>query len=275
MGRNTAAPGANGILEDARYQVPGLERALQVLEHLDEHPAGRTLAEIALALRLPKNSVFRITTTLLRRGYLDRAPVSRRFTLSHKVLALGYRTATDGSLTPHALDAMRDLRDRVRETVALSVLADGEGLVLDQVQGLHPFRFVAEAGARQPLHASASTKAILAFLPDAERDALLRRARLDRLTPRTRTTLKAIRGELDRVRRQGYALDRGEHLRGVHCVAAPILDRHGHPVASITVTGPADRMPESTLDGLGRQVREHADRVTKKLQHGPSSTGPA
>ncbi len=256
------------ILEDARYRIPSLERALEVLEHLDRRPEGRTLVDLARGLGLPKNSVFRITTTLLRHGYLDRDPESKRLSLSRKVLALGYGAASGGGLVRCALGPMQDLRDAARETVVLSLLVDGEGFVLDQVQGTHPFRFVAEPGARQPLHASASAKAILAFLPEGEREALLGRAKLARLTPRTLTTPKALREELRRVRRQGYALDRQEHMRGVHCVAAPVLDRHGRPAASITVTGPADRLPESAMDALGRKVRKCANQVSRKLQDG-------
>ncbi len=268
MGGCAAADGGRRILEDARYRIPSLERALQVLEHLDRSPGGRTLMETAQALRLPKNSVFRITTTLLRHGYLDRDPESKKLSLSRKVLALGYRSVSGGGLVRHALDAMRDLRDAVRETVVLSLLVEGEGFVLDEVQGTHPFRFVAEPGTRQPLHASASAKAILAFLPAEEREEMLGRAKLARLTPRTITTAQALRAEIQRIRRRGYALDRGEHMQGVHCAAAPVFDRWGYPVASLTVTGPVDRLPESSLDRLGRKVREGADHVSRKLQNG-------
>jgi DNA-binding IclR family transcriptional regulator len=256
------------ILGDARYRIPSLERALRVLEHLDRRPGGRTLVDLARDLRLPKNSVFRITTTLLRHGYLDRDPEGKRFALSRKVLALGYGSASGGGLVQRALGPMQELRDAVRETVVLSLLVDGEGFVLDQVQGTHPFRFVAESGARQPLHASASAKAILAFLPEGEREALLGRAKLDRLTPRTLTSPKALLDDLHRIRRRGYALDRGEHMQGVHCVAAPILDRRGYPVASITVTGPVDRLPESSMDTLGKKVRECAGKVSQNLRDG-------
>ena len=256
------------IRGDARYRIPSMERALRILEHLDRRPGGRTLVDLARDLRLPKNSVFRITTTLLRNGYLDRDPESRRLALSRKVLALGYGSASGGSLVRSALGPMEELRDAVRETVVLSLLVDGVGFVLDQVQGTHPFRFVAEPGARQPLHASASTKAILAFLPEDERDALLGRAKPARFTPRTLTSPKALLEELRRIRRQGFALDREEHMRGVHCAAAPVLDRRGYPAAAITVTGPVDRLPEASLEAVGRKVREAAAKVSRKLQDG-------
>jgi len=126
---------------------------------------------------------------------------------------------------------------------------------------------VAEPGARQPLHASASTKAILAFLPRTNGRAPgpgearpFHAAHAD--------LPKALLEELRRIRRQGFALDREEHMRGVHCAAAPVLDRRGYPAAAITVTGPVDRLPEASLEAVGRKVREAAAKVSRKLQDG-------
>lgn len=255
--------------EDGRYHVPNLERALAVVEYLDTHPEGRSMSEIAQALDFPRNSVFRITMTLLKHGYLDRCDDGHRFSLSRKVLALGYRSATEGSLVENAIEPMRRLRDAVRETVCLSILLENEGLVIEQVPGLHPFRFVAELGTRQPAHASAAPKAMLAYLPPARLDALLDGLTLPRLTPRTLTTKREYRKALADVRERGYALDLGEHETGVVCVGGPIFNRMGHPVAAITVTGPASRMPENELAETGRLVRSHADAVSRRLGHAP------
>lgn len=249
----------------AGYQVPALERGLAILEHLDRHPAGQTMIEIAKALGLPKNAVFRITQTLVRLGYLDRDH-GRRLRLGHKTLALGYGALGEGrSLVEQSLEPMRALRDETGETVCLSVLVDGEGFVLDSVPGTHLFRCTADPGMRQPAHASASAKAILAHLPQRERGALLSRLRLVRLTRNTITTRARLERELEGVRKHGFALDRCEHVDGAMCVAAPIFDRQGTVVASLTVTAPAGRMPEERLSTLGRTVRRHADAISARL----------
>jgi len=268
MGTNTKRRATH---EDERYHVPNLERALAVIEYLDTHPEGRSMSEIAQTLGFPRNSVFRITMTLLKHGYLDRHDDGNRFGLSRKVLALGYRSATEGSLIESALEPMRQLRDVVRETVCLSILLDREGLVIEQVPGLHPFRFVAELGARQPAHASAAPKAMLAYLPPARLDALLENLALPRLTARTLTSKREYRKALAEIREHGYALDLGEHEEGVVCVGGPIFNRQGDPVAAITVTGPASRMPAQELARTGPLVRLHADAVSRRLGHAASS----
>jgi DNA-binding IclR family transcriptional regulator len=259
--------------------VPGLERGLRVLEHLACHPGGQGLSDIAAALRCPLNGVFRVTHTLLRHGYVERHPHSRRFFLTRKPASLAYGSEADRTLMENALDLVRELRDRVRETVVVSILDRGEGLILEQVPGLHPFRFVCEPGTRQPMHASASTKAILAFLPDAERAGLLGGMAFPALTRRTLRGREAFLAELVTVRSRGYATDRGETLEGVHCVAAPVRDRRGRAIAAITVTGPAQRMPERGFAVPGALVRECAARISARfgfgLVVGPKDTSAA
>lgn len=252
---------------DADYHVPNLERALVVMEFLAQNP-GAGVSRIAEALRLPKNSVFRITMSLLRHGYLIRDDATKQFCLSHKLLALGYAATNKHTVVENSLEAMRELRDATKETVLLGTLIGAEGVVLEQVFGSHPFKFMVDAGTRFSLHTSAPGKALLAFLPDGEREAVLRKLRLTRYTERTITTLPALRKELEQVRELGYGLDRAEEIEGCHCVGAPILDQHDYPAASIWVTGPSNRMPLDSFPALGKVVAEHAARISSRLGNG-------
>jgi len=257
---NREAPGGGG----PDYHVPNLERALRLLEYLADRP-GAGVSRIAEDLGIPKNSAFRIAMTLLRRGYLGRDGATKGFFLSRKLLALGYAATDRHTVVENALDVMRELRDRTRETVLLGTLVGREGVVLEQVFGLHPFKFMVDAGTRFSLHTSAPGKALLAFLPEGEREEVLRGLRLVRYNPRSITTLPALRRELERVRRQGYAVDRAEEIEGCHCVGAPVLDARGWPAAALWVTGPANRMPASSFPSLGRLVGEGAGRISRRL----------
>lgn len=248
--------------------VPMLDRALDVLGHLHAHPEGATSSAVARALGYPRNTVFRILNTLLAREYVRRDDATLCFTLSRKLAGMACDTARERGLMEHALPVLRRLRDATGETSVVSVLDHGEGLVLEQAQGTHPFRFVCEPGTRQTLHASASTKAMLAGLPPAEYGATMVGVHFRKFTRRTLGSRQAFDRELDRVRRVGYAVDRGEALDGVHCVAAAVLDRQGRPVAALTVTGPAERMPRSSFGRIGAEVRAAADEVSRGLGYG-------
>ena len=252
----------------SQYQVPNLERAFLILELLARHGRGLGLSEIVEILEIPKNSVFRITTTLLNRRYLLRDEDSKRFTLSRKFLALGYAAVSEHSLVVKSLDVMRELRDILNETVLLGTILDIEGVVIEQVPGTHSFRFMVDAGARYPLHASAPGKVMLAFLPEAERSRVVDRMAFEGFNERTITCRDRFCEELKKVREKGYGVDHGEELKGVHCVAAPGFDQHGFPVSSVWVTGPSDRMPKREFPAIGRTVIEHAERISTRLGYG-------
>lgn len=254
--------------EGIDYHVPNLERALDMLELLADQP-GLSASRIAELLDIPRNSVFRIIMSLLRYGYVVRDDSAKTFQLSRKLLALGHAATSTKTLVENAVDVMRELRDRTRETVVLGTLSGSEGVVIEQLFGLHPFQFMVSAGARFPLHCAAHGKALLAFLPDGERDRLMKSLKLVRYNERTLTTRTALAKELDEVRRHGYAVDRAEEVEGCHCVAAPILDRHNFPVAAICVTAPSDRMPQTSFPAIGSIVKEHAARISMRL--GPPS----
>jgi DNA-binding IclR family transcriptional regulator len=184
------------------------------------------------------------------------------------MLVLGYAAVSEHNLVEKALDVMRELRDEVKETVLIGMLVGTEGVVLDQVPGVHPVKFLIDPGMRFPLHADAPGKVFLAFLPESERESLLGRIELARYTDQTITRMEDLRRELEAVRVCGYAIDRAEMVEGCRCVSAPVFNHHGYPVAAIWVTGPSDRFRERDFPTIGRRVVEHARRISRRLGSG-------
>lgn len=248
--------------------MPNLERGLQILELLLDYPDGLPQSEIAALLHCSKTSVYRIAMTLLAHGYLIRDEETKSLRLSRKLVAMGSRTLAEADLMSLSVDVLKHLRDQVKETALIGTIVDTELVVLEQVLGSHPFKFSVDLGTRLPLHTAAPGKAILAFLPEAESAAMLARLPFTRFTPRTLGGPAELRCELTEVAAAGFALDRGEQLSGIHCVAAPIFNRHGYPVAAIWITGPSDRVPARELDALGALVLAKARVISARLGHG-------
>ncbi|NQV34485.1 MAG: IclR family transcriptional regulator [Phycisphaeraceae bacterium] len=248
-----------------RYHVPNLERAIGILELLADHPDGLNMIEIAGRLEIPNNSVYRITSTLVSHKYLMRDDHSKRFRLSRKFLALGYASINEKNVVEMSMDVMRQLRDVTRETVLLGTLLDDAMIVLEQIPGSHPFKFMLDAGSRVQLHTSAPGKALLAFLPDSEQTEILARLKLVRFNERTITRKSDFKKALKSVHKQGYAVDCAEQLEGVHCIGAPILNQHGYPIAAIWITGPSERVPESSFEKLGKALCSHAYQISQRL----------
>ncbi|MDD2597718.1 MAG: IclR family transcriptional regulator [Kiritimatiellae bacterium] len=245
--------------------VPILERTLDLLEYLSQRPEGITLSQIARDLKIPKNTTYRMLNTLCARGYVLRNEAELNYKLTRRVGTLVYSSAQDGSLIEKALPPMRKLRDQVKETVVISILDQHEGIVLEQIPGVHPFRFVCDPGTRQTLYTSASTKAILANLTDDELEPILKNIVYKRFTDNTIISETAFRKELAATKKRGYGSDCAEALHGVHCVAAPIFNRQGAPIAAITVTGPEERLCLKDFERVGRLTMACAATISESV----------
>lgn len=259
MDENGADGNSNG------YQAPGVERCLRIMELLAESHQGLTLSELVEIMDVPKNGVFRVAMTMLDAGYLNRDEDSKRFTLSKKMLVLGYSTVSNESIVELSRDVMHSLREVTRETVCLGARVESDGIILDQLSGLHPFKFSLDIGFHFPLYVGSPGRAILANLTEQERDKIFSGLEIKRWTDKTITDRRAILDELQRIRETGYALDLEEGFVNCNCIGSPIFDHNNYPIAAIWTTGPSERMPKSYLEEIAPVVIEHADRITRKL----------
>ena len=225
---------------------------MAILEYLAENHRSATIAELSERLGYPSASVFRILQELTELGYLSRDPETKRFTLTNKFLLLGQPQGQTRGLVEASLAAMRGLHKQTGETTQLCCLVETQIVVLEQLVSKHPFKYSAELGARCPAYSCAPGKAIIAALPDDDRNEIVERIRLKRFTPNTITDRKAFREALLEIQACGYALDRSEGLEGIHCVAAAVRDRNGYPVGAITIAAPASRIPEDEFSKLGQ-----------------------
>jgi IclR family transcriptional regulator, acetate operon repressor len=254
-------------VDASEFKMTNLERGLMIIELLAEHPGGLGTSDISRILDLPKNFVFRATGVLYFKGYLARNEKSKKFSLSHKLLSMGYGVVHQSSLLEIAAPLMRKLRNDVGETVLLSVVEGLEGVVLDSVAGLHPFRFVVEVGSRFPLYASAPGKASLAFMEQEAAGKIIENMSFERLTANTITDPEQFLKGLEIVRSCGYATDRSEGFDGCNCLAAPIFDRSSKVVAAVTVTGPSNRVTCKSIDTVGEKVLAIASAISVELRY--------
>ena len=245
------------------YLVPALERGMRILELLAGHPDGLTMTDME-KLGLPTASLYRMLVTLSELGYIIRDG-SDRYRLGRKLLALAYRSIDESSLIETALGPMRDLRDRTGETVMLGVLYGDEGVVIESVKSNRAVCVSVRIGHHYPLHTAAPAKAMLAFLPEPERHAILGRLVYTRFTETTLSGAKELEHELAGIRETGIAYDLGEELRELRCAGSPVLNAKGYPVAAVWIGGPESRLDQSTLRQYGAMVRNTAERIQQKI----------
>jgi DNA-binding IclR family transcriptional regulator len=148
--------------------------------------------------------------------------------------------------------------------VNLGVLSGGSVVYVDQVTGTRSIVSVSWVGQRTPLHCTSNGKVLLAFASDVERDRLLR-SPLPKLTSRTITDVKALRGQLAEIRARGYAQTMEELEEGLNAVAAPVRGMGGDLVAALSVSGPAFRMRAVDLPRIGKLAADAAQAVSRRL----------
>jgi IclR family acetate operon transcriptional repressor len=228
---------------------------LRILEEVAvRQPIG--VSELARVMSLPKSTVHRGLRALEAAGWIgsdgDEPP---RWILRTKALDVGRHVVEGLGMRQKTMRAMERLRQVTEETIHLAVLENAKMVIVDRVDSPKPVRSFYPLGYTLPVHAASTGKAILAWLPSSEVDALLDGG-LPRFTKTTVTDRKRLLGELDDVRRLGYATNRGELRADIGSVAAAILDSRGRPVAAMSISAPIQRMPESLQPQLGRLVAE-------------------
>jgi DNA-binding IclR family transcriptional regulator len=236
--------------------VQSVQRAAALLEAISDSAEPRTAPELAELCGLNRSTAWRILATLEVAGLVERE--AGRYSIGHTVARLA-AAATD-ALPRAARPHLEELAKRTGETVSLAVPRRLRLVYVDQVQAPHVMA-ADWLGRAVPLHATSTGKALLAFLPQDEIEAALTPS-LQRFTERTITHPGELRAELDRTKRRGYAVSRGELETALWGASAPIRDRQGRPVAVVSVWGAEGRLrAKGRVDELGRAAAGTADAI--------------
>jgi DNA-binding IclR family transcriptional regulator len=250
-----------------------LRRGLDVLEsHAGAGDAGLGPSAIGEAIDLDKATVSRLLATLAEAGYVRQDQVTRRYRLTAKILGLANRTNIHGDLRNVARPHLWELREHLGETVHLGVMEDLRIVYVEKMEARNSIQLVSRVGQTMPLHSTSLGKALLAALPEPEREAILGRIEYVSRTERTVRDADALRAEIDRVHVRGYATDDRENEPMGACVAAAIVGPDGRPVAAISVSGPHYRVRDH-FETFGETVHTTANAVGAELGARPLPRG--
>jgi IclR family transcriptional regulator, pca regulon regulatory protein len=256
----------------APHFVQSLERGLAVIRAFDEHNPELTLSDVARRTGLTRAAARRFLLTLADLGYVRTD--ERWFTLSPRILELGYAYLSSLSLPEVAEPHLERLVAEVHESSSVSVL-DGEDIVyVARVPTARIMTVSINVGTRFPAYATSMGRVLLSTLPEEELDAYLERVELRPLSPRTVTSRDVLRAALDKVREQGWALVDQELEEGLRSVAAPIRDRSGETIAAVNLSAHASRLTiEAARRGMVPALLATAARIEADLR-AASTNGP-
>ncbi|HEV2986947.1 MAG TPA: IclR family transcriptional regulator [Candidatus Angelobacter sp.] len=247
------------------YQVQVLDRALAILQMLSADGPDLSLGELSTKLELHKSTVHRLIMVLERHKLVERNSDNGRYRLGLKLFEFGTKAVAKLDLRGRARPVLERLVLETSETVHLCILDDTEVVYLDKVEPARSVRMASSVGRRNPAYCTAVGKAILAWLPEAQVESIVRKHGLKAITSNTITSFLELKTEMTAIRDRGYAIDDEEIEEGVRCVGCVVRDFSGGPVAAISVSGPAFRLTREKLKSIARPVVAASNSLSAEL----------
>lgn len=241
-----------------------VDRALQVLLRFSEERSEWSVTELADSLDLHRSIVYRILTTLERRGFVTQLGPRGHFRLGLKLVELGNVVLAGIDLRQIARPVMAGLVKETGESAFLTVVSGDESVCIEKIDSSQRVRVSLTIGGRYPLYAGASNKLLLAHLSADAIDKIVAKG-LEPLTPHTITDPPQLKGSLATIRDQGWAFTVGELTPGVAAVGVPLWDNNNRVVAALSIAGLASRFSKDRLPILTEATRQAAEEISGQL----------
>ena len=222
------------------------------------------MTQIAEQVGIHKSTVHRLLATLEHKRFVQRDPDTGNYRLGIRLLQMAYLTLERNDLHQIAAPFLRYLSEQYKENIHLAVLDDTDVVFVNIIESSQRVKLAAALGQRLPAFATASGKAILAFLPEEAVQRILKRG-MPQYTPYTPLSPETVFEDLRLIREHGYALSEQEYEEEINAVAAPIFDAESHPVASVAIAGPSYRLTRERMIGIGPHVSRTAHDITQEL----------
>ncbi|WP_026201566.1 IclR family transcriptional regulator [Bradyrhizobium sp. WSM2793] len=245
--------------------VQSVDRALSILETLAEDDEGYRLSDLAVRTGLSASTVHRLLATLESRRFVQFDRTESKWHVGSRAFTVGASFARRRNFSTQAIPYLRKLRDLTRETANLAVVDDEFIIVLTRMESREIMRSLTQVGGRVPMVTSGVGKAVLATYSDEDVGAVIRHHGMPRLTEKSIVRPSDLFKELEKIRKQGFALDDEEACMGLRCIAAVVYNDCAEPLAAISVSGMTSRLTDDRLPEIGQIVREVAGELTVAL----------
>lgn len=243
--------------------VPAVEQASRILLCLAKNSSSKiNLTDICKEIGIHKSKGYNILNTLLQFGFVQRDGAGKLYSLGPGLLSLGRKVLDNLDYKDVAQPFLETLAGETGNPVFFGIVAGENLYVIGKQEGSGDIGITIRLGHRYPLTHGAHGKAIVAFLPESDRQRVLAGEKLHFHGEPSRLNRSRLEKELVRCRKEGYAEDLGELHLNIHAVAAPVLASSGRPVGALFLVG---LFPKSEVKPLGKKVAEAARRISTLL----------
>lgn len=252
------------MAESGEVKVKSLQKALEILNCFVKKPR-LGVTEISEQLDLNKSNVHNILSTFQAMNYLEQDEETGKYQLGLGIFELCQSAGDNFSVRKIVMPFMQEIADQTGEMVYLAVPHEDEVIYLEAmypVESFHLMRVI--LGERARMFCTGIGKAMLAYLPEAKREAYIHRE-LPAYTEHTITDADRLRADLEQIRARGYAIDNMEHEFGVKCVGMPVFNRRGQVEAAISVSGPSLRFSEERTVEIAGIMASYVKKIQERL----------
>ena len=246
------------------YSIGSVQRCLQLLRLFGQTQRGLTPAEVAELSGLPTSTVYRFLANLETAGFLRCGDGGKHY-LDAACFSNGQAALSHLDIRRLSLPYLKALNEHTRETIHLLVRHGLSAVYVEKLDSPQLPNTISRIGVSVALYCTAVGKVLLAYLPADDLARVLRQIEPRCRTAHTISNMQELQRQLERVRRCGYSFDLEENEPHIRCVAAPIWDHSGYVNASLSVSGPAKRMPMARMRELAPVVQEAGIRISREL----------
>lgn len=251
--------------DEKSNSVKSVVKAFLLMEELDKS-GEMSIGDLSERLEMDKATVHRLLNTMKDAGYINQNPDNKKYANSLKLLAMGNRAIEKTGVRHIARSYMEELSEKTGETINLGMRVENKIIYIDKIESRSTIKVGLGIGVSVPSYCSGLGKAILAFTPADELERLMDSIVFEKFTANSITEKERFLGELEKIRKNGYAVDDEEYVDGLMCFAAPIFDFHGNPIASISVSCPKYRYdPNRHLAFYTGLTVEAAGRISEMM----------
>jgi IclR family pca regulon transcriptional regulator len=239
-----SAEAASSPSKDKEFMLT-LARGLAVLGSFGRHRPTMTLSQAAQTVDLSRATARRVLHTLVELGYVEQT--GRQFTLSPRIMQLGFAYISSQSWVDRAVPLMKTLSERFHESCSAAILEGTEIIYVARIPARRIMSAALAVGSRLPAFHSSMGRIQLGFLDDAEVWRRLKSVRIEPLTPATITDLQALHDRIRDDRLQGFSIVDEELERGLRSIAVPVVDRDGQCVGALNLSTHSTRTTRNAL----------------------------
>ena len=242
-----------------------IDKALDILEKINSNEVEISLAELARLTKSNRPTVYRICSTLVKRGYLNQKQKRGKYSLGYKFLQYYNRKNIVTRIKDNSASFLQKLCKDTSENVILAILEDNFATNVVNVLTESLLQVSPKLESKLPLHCTAPGKVLLAYLEKERQEKIIDSMQFTGNTANTIIDAASLKKNIEKIIIEGVAFDNEEYALGIRSIASPIRDETGEVIAAVSLIGPSIRLNKTKLIHFAKLVKQCASSISMSL----------